>query len=65
MPGEIFNANPTVYAPSKPYTRKSDLGKGGSLWMGDVQDGEDDYDEVDPIDQDEIFGTYSVEFIDD
>jgi metal-sulfur cluster biosynthetic enzyme len=23
--------------------------------MGDVQDGEDDYDEVDPIDQDEIF----------
>jgi len=58
MPGEIFNANPTVYASSKPYTRKSHLDSGQSLWTGDAQDGEDDSDEVEPIDQDEIFGAY-------
>ena len=62
MPGEIFNANPTVYAPSKPYTRKSDLGEGRSLWVGDVEDSKDDSDEVEPIDQDEIFGACSVDF---
>lgn len=53
---EIFNANPTIYASSKPHTRKSDLDNGHSLWIGDVQNGEDDSDEVEPIDQDEIFG---------
>ena len=55
MPGEIFNANPTVYAPSKPYTRKSHLDSGRSLWMGDEEE-EDDSDDIEPIDQDEIFG---------
>ena len=57
MPNKIFNANPTIYAPSKPYTRTSNLGNGRSLWIGDAQDVEDDSDEVEPIDQDEIFGT--------
>jgi len=55
MPGEIFNANPTVYAPSKPYSRKTEL---RSLWIGDTQDEDDDSDEVEVIDQDEIFGAY-------
>jgi hypothetical protein len=56
MPGEIFNANPTVYAPSKSYSRKSHMASGQSLWIGDVQDEEDDSDDIEPIDQDEIFG---------
>jgi metal-sulfur cluster biosynthetic enzyme len=55
MPAEIFNANPTIYASSKSHTRKSNLDNGRSLWIGDVQDGEHDSDEVEPIDQDEIF----------
>lgn len=58
MPGEIFNANPTIYAPSKPHTRSSDLDKGQSLWIGDAHHEEDDSDEIEPIDQDEVFGTY-------
>lgn len=56
MPAEIFNANPTIYASSKSHTRKSNLDNGRSLWIEDVQDVEDDSDEVEPIDQDEIFG---------
>lgn len=56
MAGEIFNANPTVYTPSKPYTRKSDLGNPNSLWMGGDERENDDSDEVEPIDQDEVFG---------
>lgn len=56
MPGEIFNANPTVYAPSKPSSRKADPGNNRSLWIGDDSDTEDDSDDVELIDQDEVFG---------
>lgn len=56
MPGEIYNANPTVYAPSGKHTRKSDLGNGRSIWFGDVEDDDSDLDEVEPIDRDEVFG---------
>jgi hypothetical protein len=56
MPAEIFNENPTVYAPSKSYIRKSHLDSGRSLWVGDEQNMDDDSDEVQLIDQDEIFG---------
>lgn len=57
MSTQIFNANPTVYAPSKPYTRRSDLIAKDSLWIEDSQDSDDDdSDEVELIDQDEIFG---------
>ncbi|GLB35426.1 putative iron-sulfur cluster assembly protein [Lyophyllum shimeji] len=53
MPGEIFNPNPTVFA-TKPTVRKSDLLK-QSLWINEKAVQEDNADEVDPIDQDEIF----------
>lgn len=59
MPAEVFNANPTIYAPSKPYSRKADLGKGPSLWIEDSDSDDDDSDEVELIDQDEIFGKHS------
>lgn len=51
----MFNANPTIYVSHKP-SRKSRFETGQSLWV----DGDDDQDssttEVEPIDQDEIFG---------
>jgi len=55
MPGEVFNPNPTVFSPGKPVGRKSDL-SAYSLWINDVAEPEDATDEVEPIDQDEIFG---------
>lgn len=54
MPGEIFNPNPTVFS-TKPTVRKSDLSK-QSLWINEKAIAEDFLDDVDPIDQDEIFG---------
>lgn len=56
MTGEVFNANPTIYTSSKPYKSRSALGPKNSLWIGDVEEENDDSDEVEPIDQDEIFG---------
>jgi hypothetical protein len=55
MPGEVFNPNPTVFSLAKPIGRKSDL-PSYSLWMHEVADTEDAADEIEPIDQDEIFG---------
>lgn len=55
MPGEIFNPNPTVFSPTKPVDRKSDLYT-YSLWIDEDTEPEDVTDEVEPIDQDEIFG---------
>ncbi|KAJ8592626.1 FAM96B protein [Rhizopogon salebrosus TDB-379] len=56
MNGEIFNANPTVYTPSKRSSRKSKFEVGQSLWV-DQQDQPElsDESDVEPIDQDEIF----------
>ncbi|KAF9228736.1 hypothetical protein BS17DRAFT_772437 [Gyrodon lividus] len=56
MSGEIFNANPIIYALSKKSGRKSRFDTGQSLWVDedahqDMSDGSD----VEPIDQDEIF----------
>ena len=55
MTGEIFNPNPTVFSPSKPISRKSDT-SAQSLWMGDASKIDDSTDEVELIDQDEIYG---------
>ncbi|KAG2364974.1 FAM96B protein [Suillus spraguei] len=55
MNGEIFNANPTVYA-SKPSTRKSKFEAGQSLWIDEQYEPElSSESEVEPIDEDEIF----------
>jgi hypothetical protein len=52
---EIFNPNPVIFASSKTSNRKIHVEKG--LWLGENDDPIlDDLDEVEPIDQDEIFG---------
>ena len=58
MISEVFNANPTIYAKSKRSLRKSRFETGQSLWVDvDVpQDQWSDTSDVEPIDQDEIFG---------
>ncbi|KAF9244239.1 FAM96B protein [Melanogaster broomeanus] len=56
MSGEIFNANPTIYALSKKSSRKSQFQTGQSLWVdGDDHQDTSDSSDVEPIDQDEIF----------
>jgi hypothetical protein len=54
MPGEIFNPNPTVFSPIRPVGRQSDLSH--SLWISEGTEPEDATDDVEPIDQDEIYG---------
>ena len=56
MPGEIYNANPTVYAPSSKSTRKSEPDSRRSIWFGDVEEDDSDSEVVEPIDRDEVFG---------
>ena len=55
MPGEIFNPNPVVFSASKNSGRKADV-SAHSLWIDDTNQFEDETDEVEAIDQDEIFG---------
>lgn len=58
---EVFNPNPTIFAPTK--SRHSQFAKPHSLWLEDSDSDhdaeEDESDEVEQIDQDEIFGAYS------
>ncbi|RDB24090.1 hypothetical protein Hypma_008705 [Hypsizygus marmoreus] len=54
MPAEIFNPNPIVFSPAKPTGRLADL-HAQSLWINDTTEPEEGADDVDPIDQDEIF----------
>lgn len=59
--GVIFNPNPTVFQPTKGSTRKRSSGK-VPLWLDDngdpLEESEFDEkaDELETIDQDEIFG---------
>ena len=57
---EVFNPNPTIFVPTK--SRHAQFAKPHSLWLNDPdleQDtDEDSSDEVEDIDQDEIFGVY-------
>lgn len=57
MNTQIFNANPTVYV-SRKAARRSRFETGQSLWVDadDDEDGSGNDDDVEPIDQDEIFG---------
>ena len=59
MSTEIFNPNPTIFVPVK---SKSTYPKPNSLWLDDADnvrddDLDNDSNEVEEIDQDEIFGT--------
>lgn len=59
---EVFNPNPTVFLTAK--TRQSQFAKPHSLWLDDPDSDrdtpEDDSNDVEQIDQDEIFGACSV-----
>lgn len=48
-----FNANPIIYTSTKAH--KAALPSKKSIWISD-EDEEDESDEVEPIDQDEVFG---------
>lgn len=60
MSTEIFNPNPTVFAPTKSH-RAAQFAKPHSLWLNDEdtdseREDADESNEVEAIDQDEIFG---------
>lgn len=59
MPAEIFNPNPVVFAPTKSLGRKSEL-LSQSLWFDEHTSSDDEADDVELIDQDEVFGTNQV-----
>ena len=63
MSAEIFNPNPTVFAPGKT-SRAHAYARGNSLWLNDgavSEDGaEDESGAVDAIDADVIFGACVV-----
>lgn len=59
MTGEIFNPNPVVFSTSKTSGRKLDATV-HSLWMEDTSQSDDETDEVEAIDQGEIFGNTSL-----
>ena len=59
MPAEIFNPNPIVFSATKAQ-RRTELSP-HSLWVDD--DGRDEVESdnsVEPIDQDEIFGKFTL-----
>lgn len=60
MAQEIFNPNPIVFSGPKTSSRSKDLSSGKALWVGEVGAEDKDLDEVEPIDQDEIFGTQLI-----
>ena len=61
MPGEIFNPNPVVFSASKNSGRKVDVSV-HSLWIDDTNQLDDETDEVEAIDQDEIFGNTDLAY---
>ena len=60
MSAEVFNPNPTIFAPTKARKATYASSKPHSLWIDDgEQTDEEEYDQSDAaevIDQDEIFG---------
>lgn len=60
MAVEIFNPNPTIFAPVKTSKASS---KSDYLWVNDPSESRLDGEDVEePIDQDEIFGTFRNEY---
>jgi hypothetical protein len=56
MTTEIYNPNPTIFAPVKTRRREPSLKIKYEAYPADDSDVEDELNEMDPIDQDEIFG---------
>jgi hypothetical protein len=59
---EIYNPNPTVFASSKSNSRKFALDGRRSLWLDDPEVDQNDSDQLEPIDQAEVFGQLSRNF---
>jgi hypothetical protein len=56
MPAEIYNSNPTVFATKD---SRANQRSSTSLWIDDLDSSSPDMDDEDePIDSDEIFGTW-------
>jgi len=55
MPGEVFNPNPVVFSAPKAAGRNTDA-LAHSLWINDSLSSDDEADDLEPIDQDEIYG---------
>lgn len=55
MPAEVFNPNPVVFSPTKSLARKSEL-LAQSLWLDEPTSSDDEVDELELIDQEEVFG---------
>lgn len=70
MSSEAFNPNPTIFAPSKSTRNLPPYVKPHSVWLSDPDadnlhagsdtDADSDSNDVEDIDQDEIFGAYPV-----
>jgi hypothetical protein len=63
---EVFNPNPTIFVPTK--SRHTQFAKPHSIWLTDpdsihIREEEEDSDEVEQIDQDEIFGMSSTHIL--
>ena len=60
MSSEVFNPNPTIFAPVKSKKAPRAYARPNSLWLDDGEqdrdDGLDQSDDPEAIDQDEIFG---------
>jgi hypothetical protein len=56
---EIYNPNPTVFASSKAKSRDSILDGRRSLWLDDLVGDQNESDQLEPIDQAEVFGLSS------
>ncbi|KAF5358095.1 hypothetical protein D9756_001971 [Leucocoprinus leucothites] len=54
MPAEVFNPNPVVFSPTKGLGRKSEL-LAQSLWIDEPTSSDGEVDDVELIDQDEVF----------
>ena len=62
MSAEVFNPNPTIFAPLKAKKTAHTYAKPNSIWLDDGERADEDLDDFDQsddaeaIDQDEIFG---------
>ena len=63
MSSEVFNPNPTIFAPAKSKKATHAYAKPHSLWLDDGEHTEDEEydqsDEPEDIDQEEIFGAHA------
>ena len=59
MPGEIYNPNPTIFSPARQPGRKLEQAS-QSLWLNASPETADEANDVEFIDQEEVFGMKCV-----